>query len=64
MAIIDKVMQKYINKPLEEGGVQRIYDDVSAVIRGLKKTENFLGSVSVDTKKKIVLVGSARDLSI
>ena len=38
MAIIDKVMQKYTNKPLEEGGVQRIYDDVSAVIRGLKKT--------------------------
>ena len=62
-AIIDKlVMQKYINKPLEEGGVQRIYNDISAVIRGLKKTENFLGSVSVDTRKKTILVGSARDL--
>lgn len=62
MSIIDKVMQKYVDKPLEEGGVQRIYNDMSAVIRGLKKTENFLGSVSVDYKKKTILVGDSRDL--
>lgn len=61
-AIMDKVMQKYLNKPLTGSMNETIYRDLSAVMRGLYKQENFLGSVRVDLNKKVITVSNPEDL--
>lgn len=52
--IFDKVFEKYKYKIVSPLMVQSIYNDLSAVVRGLHKTEHFL-NVSIDTQSKIIL---------
>lgn len=53
-SILDKVHNNYIGRRLSPQMVKEFYDEVSAVIRGLHKTEHFL-NVFIDTKGKVIL---------
>ena len=54
-AILAKVQEKYVGQRLSYLTVECMYKDLSAVIRGLHKTEHFL-NFSADCQKKVILV--------
>lgn len=53
--IREQIEKKYSGQKVSPLTVQGIYNDFSAVIRGLHKTEHFL-DVSVDVSQKIIIV--------
>lgn len=54
-AILDKVYSKYEGQRITPLLVQTLYNDISAVLRGLHKTEHFLNFV-VDFEAKSLLI--------
>ena len=54
-AIFNQIAEKYAGHRLSHQMVESMYKDISAVLRGLHKTENFLNA-SVDSGKKIIIV--------
>lgn len=54
-AIINKVHEKYADQIVTPLMVQCFYNDISAVIKGLHKTEHFL-NVAVDCNCNVILV--------
>ena len=54
-AILAKVQEKYVGQRLSPLMVECMYKDLSAVMRGLHKTEHFL-NFSADCQKKVILV--------
>jgi len=54
-AILNKVQEKYVGRRLNREVVHEIYNDFSAVIKGLHKSEHFL-NVSIDHRTKVMLV--------
>ena len=60
--ILDLVYSKYKNRILSPLLVQSFYNDVSAVIKGLHRTEHFL-NVYVDSQAKIILCKDTESLT-
>ena len=59
-AILAKVQEKYVGQRLSYFTVECLYRDLSAVMRGLHKTEHFL-NFTADCQSKVILVKEVKE---
>lgn len=53
--ILNKIIEKYYDRSLTPEIVDKIYAEISSVVRGLHRTEHFL-NVHIDHTSKVILV--------